>query len=177
MNTAYELFVHGLRDMLNAENKLTKALTEQQLESNSTELQEAFARHRRQTEQQAVRLLEIFNEIAEVPEQADCRGIAGLIEEKQEFMKEHPTGDLLDLFNVSGAIKVERYQISAYESLINLASRLGLVDAVGKLSQSLAEEQQTLEKMRTFGRQLKPAELGYKPIGLEVEGGLPYKAA
>jgi ferritin-like metal-binding protein YciE len=177
MNTAFELFVHELRDMLNAENKLTRALTEQELESTRPDLRQAFADHRKQTEQQAVRLLDIFREIGEIPSQAECKGIAGLVEEKQEFMKHHPSRDVLDIFNVAAAIKVERYEISAYESLILLAHQLRLINAVQKLDQSLIEEQQTLEEMRNFSREFQIRELGYKPLGQQIEGGLPRKAA
>lgn len=54
------------------------------------------------------------------------------------------------------AIKLERYEISSYESLIRLAELLKQTRLVRLLKQNLREEEQTLKKMTTFATKLKP---------------------
>ena len=66
----------------------------------------------------------------------------------------------MDIFNVVAATKVERYEISSYESLIRLAQLMGHKKAVKLLNQNLKEEQQTLKKMESFSKKLKPENLG-----------------
>ena len=50
MQTAPELFIHELSDILDAEHNLLEALQQQAEESSRPELQKAFESHRKQTE-------------------------------------------------------------------------------------------------------------------------------
>ena len=160
MQTARDLFVHELQDMLDGEQKLVEALTEQEEASTNDQLEKAFASHRAQTEGQVERLREVFELIGEEPEETECKGIKGLIEEVHAFMEESPTEDLVDAFNVGAAIKVESYEINAYESLVDMADDLGFDKAKKLLNQNLKEEEQTLKKMEGFQKKIKPENLG-----------------
>ncbi|HLH08639.1 MAG TPA: DUF892 family protein [Terriglobales bacterium] len=160
MQTAHEFFVHELQDMLDAEQKLVQALGEQAEESSRPDLQKAFQSHLQQTEKQVERLQQVFESIDAEAEETECKGLMGLIEEHDSFKEEDPSEDLLDIFNVGAATKVERYEISAYEGLIRLAEMMGHKKAVKLLNQNLKEEQQTLKKMESFGKKLKPANMG-----------------
>ena len=102
----------------------------------------------------------MFESIEEEPEETECKGLKGLIEEHDNFKEEEPSEDLMDIFNVVAATKVERYEISSYESLIRLAQLMGHKKAVKLLNQNLKEEQQTLKKMEGFSKKLKPENLG-----------------
>ena len=180
MQNAYELFLAELRNMLNAENKLVQVLGEQASETKRGDLRQAFDDHRRQTERQAERLVEIFRLLGESPEQADSKGIDGLKKEKQELMKKDPTQELLDYVNVTAGIKVERYEMSAYDSLIMLARELGMQHSADLLKQNLNEEQATEKKLQHFLGMVKPTTLGIdvkKPERTVPEGGLPGKVA
>jgi ferritin-like metal-binding protein YciE len=160
MQTARDLFVHEVQDMFDAEQRLVEALGEQEQESSRPELRKAFASHREQTENQVERLREVFEQIGEQPEETECKGIKGLIEEHEAFKEEDPSEELLDIFNVGAAIKVESYEINAYESLVKLGRELGFKKGVNLLNQNLKEEQQTLKKMEMFSTKLKPSDLG-----------------
>jgi ferritin-like metal-binding protein YciE len=116
----------------------------------------AFESHRAQTEKQVQRLEQVFESISAEPKETECAGIRGLIQEHENFKQERPSEDLLDIFNVGAATKIERYEISAYESLIRLAREMGHRKAVQLLNQNLKEEQQTLKKMEGFSKKLKP---------------------
>jgi ferritin-like metal-binding protein YciE len=161
MQTAHELFVHELGDMLDAEQKLVEALGKQAEESSRPELQKAFQSHQAQTRKQVERLQQVFEAIGEEPEETECKGIKGLIEEHDTFKEEEdPAEDLMDIFNVGAAEKVESYEICAYESLIRLAGEMGHSKAEKLLNQNLKEEQQTLKKMQAFSKKLKPENMG-----------------
>jgi ferritin-like metal-binding protein YciE len=161
MQTAHELFIHELTDMLDAEQNLVEALGKQAEESSRPELQKAFQSHQAQTEKQVERLRQVFEELGEQPEDAECKGIRGLIDEHDTFLQqEDPAEDLVDIFNVGAAEKVESYEICAYESLIRMADLMGHTKASKLLNQNLKEEQQTLKKMQSFSKKLKPENLG-----------------
>ena len=171
MQTAHEFFVHELKDMFDAEHQLLEALGKQAEESDRPELKKAFESHRAQTEKQVQRLEQAFESIGEEPEEAECAGIRGLIQEHENFKEEDPSKDLLDIFNVGAATKVERYEISSYESLIRLAGLMGHRKAVQLLNQNLKEEQQTLKKMEAFSKKLKPENMGMGEEEEEESGG------
>ena len=148
MQTAHEFFLHELSDMLDAERKILNALEEQANESTNPQLQKAFQQHREQTQGQVERLETCFEELDEEPEETECAGIKGLIEEHDNMKDEDPSDDILDIFNAVAASKVERYEITAYESLIRLADMMEHTKVSRLLKQNLREEEQTLKKVK-----------------------------
>jgi ferritin-like metal-binding protein YciE len=160
METAREFFLHELRDMLDAENNLVEALGKQAEEASRPELKKAFESHREQTETHVERLQQAFEEIGEQAEKSECHGIRGLIEEHDAFKEENPSEDLLDIFNVAAGLKVERYEMTAYEGLVRLANELGEKKIGQLLTRTLREEQQTAKKMEGFSKKLKPEQPG-----------------
>lgn len=161
MQTAHELFLHELADMLDAERKLVDALSEQADGAENQQLAKAFAAHQKQTEKQVERLEQVFEQLGEEPQDTECKGMAGLLEELETFkQEEEPSPDILDVFSIGAAAKVESYEICAYESLIELARDMGHNKAVRLLQQNLKEEQQTLKKMQSFSKKIKPAQSG-----------------
>jgi ferritin-like metal-binding protein YciE len=160
MQTAHELFLHELADMLDAERKLVDALGEQAEGASNSQLQKAFSSHQAQTEKQVERLEQVFETLNEQPEETECKGLKGLLEELETFKEEDPAPDILDVFSIGAAAKVESYEINAYESLIELASDMGHNKAVKLLQQNLKEEQQTLKKMQELSKKIKPEQSG-----------------
>ncbi len=168
MQTAHELFIHELQDMLDAEQQLVEALGEQADESSRPDLQKAFQSHQEQTQKQVERLHQVFESLGEEPEEVECKGIRGLIEEHNHFKEEEdPAEDIMDTFNAGAAEKVESYEICAYEGLVRLAQQMGHKKAEKLLSQNLKEEQQTLKKMQGFSKKLK-----LENMGMEEEEGM-----
>jgi ferritin-like metal-binding protein YciE len=164
MQTAHELFLHELADILDGERRLVEALEEQANNASRPELKRAFESHRNQTQKQIERLEQAFESIGEEPEQTQCKGLLGLIEEYRSFAEEDPAGDILDIFSAGAAEKVEKYEISSYESLIRMARQMKHTKAAQLLSQNLKEEQQTLKKMQEFGKKLKPENMGMEEM-------------
>ena len=161
MQTAHELFIHELQDMLSAERQLIEALKEQEERATAADLKKALSSHRDQTEGQAERLEQCFEEIGEEPEETECEGIAGLLEEYKTFVEEEdPSDDILDTVTISAASKVESYEINAYNSLIRLADDMGHTKVVRLLNQNLKEEQQTHSKLEKLASKIKPQDLG-----------------
>src|SRR5437762_5413313 len=120
MSTIEELFEHELKDMYGAETSLLDALEQMAGESSDREIKKAFTQHRRETQGQIKRLEKIFKTLGQKPEAETCPGIEGLIKEKKAFARERPTPQLLEFFNIGAGQKAERYEITAYENLIDM---------------------------------------------------------
>lgn len=153
--TARELFEHELRDAYDAEHRMVDSLKEMSSKVTDPELSKGFDMHRQQTQRQIERLETVFSSIGESPQRESCEGIQGLIEEFKTFTKEEdPSTEVLNLFASVSAKKVEHYEIVAYESLMQLATQLGLRDAQAALRENLAEELSTADQLQGMSEKL-----------------------
>lgn len=151
MDNLYDLFEHELKDIYDAEHRLVKALEAQASEVASSQVGDAFEAHREETRTQIKRLERVFSLLDIEAERQTCHGIVGLLREREEFIKEDPSIEVLQLFNLGTASKVERYEIAAYEGLIRLAEELDVdEDVIGLLTETLEEEEATLETIEGF---------------------------
>jgi ferritin-like metal-binding protein YciE len=158
MQTIEELFEHELKDMYSAEHSLLNALEQMASESSDRDIRKAFTQHRKETQGQIKRLEKIFKAMGQKPEAETCPGIEGLIKEKKAFMREKPSDELLEFYNIGAAQKTERYEITAYENLVDMADKLGMTDAVDLLEQTLQEEEATLNKLKAIASEFDVAD-------------------
>jgi len=150
METIEELFEHELQDIYSAEQSLLDALEQMANESSDREIRKGFTQHRKETQGQIKRLEKIYKTLGRKPETSSCPGIEGLIKEKKAFMREKPSDELLEFYNIGAAQKVERYEITAYEGLIDMAEKLAMSDVVDLLEQNLQEEEMALNKLKSI---------------------------
>ena len=158
MQTIEELFEHELQDIYSAEQSLLDALEQMAQESSDREIKRGFMQHRKETQGQIKRLEKIYKSLGQKPESGSCPGVEGLIKEKKLFMREKPSGELLEFYNIGAAQKVERYEITAYESLVDMAEKLGMSDVVDLLEQNLQEEETALNRLKAIASEFDVAE-------------------
>jgi len=174
MTSTRELFVHSLTDILDAEKKINTAMSRLVKKVSNESLAELMKQHQQETEGQIQRLEEVFANLEEKPKRKTCEGMAGLLAEAQEFFKtEKPDDAVSDLFLSDCARKIEHYEISEYQDLIEMARHLDLNECVGPLEETLREEREMLEKLHDLGRELlaqMPAEEEQEEE-LEMAGG------
>jgi ferritin-like metal-binding protein YciE len=152
MTTLNELFDHELKDLYYAEHQLVEALQTLGDESSDSEIKKAFQSHRKETQGHIKRLDQVFKNLGEKPSAETCPGIDGLLKEKKAFAKEKPSEEILDFFNLGAAQKAERYEITAYETLIEMAAALGRSAIVTQLEANLQEEETALQKLKSLAK-------------------------
>lgn len=148
ITTMHGLFEHELEDIYYAEQKLVKALSKLEKESDNFDSKEAFRMHREETENHVKRLEQVFQSFGMKPRSKKCDGIMGLIKENDVVLRLRPIQKIKDLVILGSASKIERYEISAYENLIWLAQKHDMNDVVPLLEENLREEQAALEKVK-----------------------------
>jgi ferritin-like metal-binding protein YciE len=169
MESAREFFAHELSDMLDAERKILEIIEEAQGDVQNEQFRKALEQHYKQTKGQINRLEQCFQELDEEPQEAECKGIEGLRQERESFMQEEPSEELLQMFTVGATTKVEHYEIAAYNSLVDLGTKLGLKKGVRLLQQNLREEEQMLKKAEGIAKKLKPSITGFEQEEEEEE--------
>lgn len=149
-----DLFIHELRDTLDAERQLTKALPKLAKAAESEQLRAAFEEHLAVTEEQITRLEKIFESLDKAARGKHCAGMEGLITEGSDLVKEEDPSPARDAALIGAAQKAEHYEIAAYGTLATYARILGMDDAVELLETTLAEEKETDEKLTSIASEL-----------------------
>ena len=147
METTNDLFHHELKDIYFAVHELTTVYDRMANETVDDDIRVFFEGHLSETSTHIERLFDVFNATGRPPETVRCQGIEGLLEEWTEFTDKAPAGPLHDYYNLTTAIKTERYELSAYRSLINIASRQDHSEAADLLQANLDENEQALDEL------------------------------
>jgi ferritin-like metal-binding protein YciE len=142
------LLVDQLRDIYDAEKRLTKAIPKLAKKASNDELRSALEEHLQETEGQIARLEEAFEHLGERAKGKPCAGMRGIIEEGDEHVGEdYEDDDLRDAVIIGSAQRVEHYEIAAYGTAIAHARLLQQDDIVQLLEETLEEEKATDAKL------------------------------
>ena len=147
MKTLSELFLHCLRDMYYAEQKILKKLPDMAAKATSDELQDAFDTHATETQEHVTRLEQIFEFLGENPKAQTCPAIDWILEEGKDMTSEVKDDELLDIALISVAQKVEHYEIGTYRTMAAYAEALWHMDVVDLLEETLEEEEDAEERL------------------------------
>jgi ferritin-like metal-binding protein YciE len=148
MSVLREAFVDELKDLLDAERQLLKALPKMAEAAENDQLRAAFEQHEQETRQQISRLGQVFEAFEEQAQGKHCKGMEGLIEEAEELIEEEEGDAAL----IAAAQKAEHYEISAYGTLAAWAVALGQEQAAQVLNETLQEERETDKKLTAIAQ-------------------------
>jgi ferritin-like metal-binding protein YciE len=142
------LLIEQLKDIYDAEKRLTKAIPKLIKKSTNDELKTAFKNHLGETEEHVSRLEQAFEQLDMAAKAKTCAAMKGLIEEGDEHAGEDYDDDgLRDAAIIGAAQRVEHYEIAAYGTAIAHARLLELDDVVSLLEETLGEEKAADEKL------------------------------
>jgi ferritin-like metal-binding protein YciE len=136
-----------LRDLLDAEQQLTKVLPDFAARASTPALRMAFEHHLRETEGQIKRLKQAFDVLGETAQPKRCEGMHGLIREGNTVVSTTPEGALRDAVMITSAQKVEHYEMAAYGTARTYATVLGEPRVASLLEDTLSEEKRADTKL------------------------------
>ncbi|MEZ5775683.1 MAG: ferritin-like domain-containing protein [Hyphomicrobiaceae bacterium] len=147
-----DLFVHTLKDMYYAENRISKSLPNMISKASDEKLRNGFEKHLDETRSHVERLDRVFGLIDQAPEGLDCPAIDGIIDEAEQVASEVGDNNVLDAALIASAQAVEHYEITRYGSLVSWAKQLGHEEVANLLHQTLEEERATDEKLTQLAK-------------------------
>jgi ferritin-like metal-binding protein YciE len=154
------LYVNELKDLLDAEKQLVKALPKMAKATTSSELRSGIEHHLEQTKGHAKRIEQILEALGEEPKGKKCKGMNGIIAEGKEILDEDYEGAVRDAGIISAAQRVEHYEVGAYGCVREYAQLLGENEAVSLLGQTLEEEKETDKKLSDMAHSINQQSLG-----------------
>jgi ferritin-like metal-binding protein YciE len=149
-----DLFVHELSDAMSAEQQILKMLPELQKEALHPELKQALKDHETETKGHVRNLQAVFTNLGEKPEVTTCYGVKGLADEHQAMHEEHPSPEMLEMANLSGAEKTEHYEMVMYTGLIQMARDLGEKESADLLKENLDQEKAMAKRVAALAKEI-----------------------
>ncbi len=143
MESLRDLLIEQLRDLYDAEQRITKALPKMEKAATSSQLKAAFQKHLKETEGHVNRLEKVFEKLGEKPKAKTCKAMEGLIAEGEEMIKEKAEPDVHDAALIAAAQRVEHYEMAGYGTVKAYAKLLKENECVKLLDETLSEEMAT----------------------------------
>jgi len=140
IETLSDLFVHNLKDVLYAERRILKALPKMERKATDARLKAALTSHRDETEDQILRLEEVFESLGKPARGARCDAMVGLLDEAEALMADIDDPETMDAAIISLAQAVEHYEIARYGTLVAWAKQLALPKVAALLKTTLDQE-------------------------------------
>jgi len=147
LDTLEELLEHELKDLYDAEHRITEPLPKMAEKATNPSLKKAFQNHLRQTEKHIERLNSVCEHRGIEPQREKCDAIVGLIKEGSEVLSAEGDNDVLDAALIAAAQRVEHYEIAGYGTARTFAQQLSDDYSAELLEQTLDEEKSTDQQL------------------------------
>jgi ferritin-like metal-binding protein YciE len=140
LNSLEDLLVDQLKDLYDAEHRLTEALPKMAEASYTPALRQAFLSHLEQTKNHVLRLDQAFADLGQQPERETCQAMKGLISEGSQVIDAKGDSIVKDAALIAAAQRVEHYEMAGYGSARTFAQQLNLPNVAALLQRTLDEE-------------------------------------
>lgn len=156
------LFIDELEKIYWTEKVLIKAFPKMIKNSTAPLLLKGLSNRLEKTNEQIIRLEEIFNILGESPVAVKCKAMDELIIEAEDLIEHTYEGTVRDACIIAADQKIEHYKIGAYSTLYSFATILREENIADLLFQTLDED-------TAAGEQL--TQIAESAITLETEDG------
>jgi ferritin-like metal-binding protein YciE len=145
--TLRDLYVDHLQDLYSSEAQILDILPKFIDRASHVRLRDGFQQHLEQTRQHVTRLEQIARRLNEPPRVKTCKGMAGVVKDGEEMLKEGGDQDVVDAALIAAAQRIEHYEIAAYGCARTFAQALGFEEDADLLQRSLDEEGETNRRL------------------------------
>ena len=142
LDSLRKLYFDQLQQLHSAETQITEALPKMIQSATEPQLKNALQTHLQETKGHVARLEQILNEAKGSVDSKKSKGMAALITEGEDVIKDAADQSVRDAGIIAAAQKVEHYEIAAYGTVRQFAWVLGENAAAGVLDMTLKEEGQ-----------------------------------
>ena len=140
LDSLRKLYFDQLQQLHSAETQITDALPKMIEAATEPQLKNALQTHLQETRGHVARLEQILNQAQGSVESKKCKGIAALISEGEDVIKDATDESVRDAGIISAAQRVEHYEMAAYGTVRTFAEILGNESQADLLDQTLEEE-------------------------------------
>jgi ferritin-like metal-binding protein YciE len=140
LDSLRKLYIDQLRQLHSAETQITEALPKMIQSATDPQLKNALQTHLQETRGHVSRLDQILNQATGSVESKKSKGMAALIGEGEDIIKDAADNSVRDAGIIAAAQKVEHFEMAAYGTVRTFAEILGNDAQAALLDQTLEEE-------------------------------------
>jgi ferritin-like metal-binding protein YciE len=140
LDSLRKLYLDQLQQLHSAETQITEALPKMIDAATEPQLKNALQTHLQETRGHVARLEQILQQAMGSFDSKKCKGIAALITEGEDIIKDATDESVRDAGIIGAAQKVEHYEIAAYGTVRTFAEILGNDSQAELLDLTLEEE-------------------------------------
>jgi ferritin-like metal-binding protein YciE len=140
LDSLRKLYVDQLQQLHSAETQITEALPKMIQSATEPQLKNALQTHLQETRGHVARLEQILNQATGSVDSKKSKGMAALITEGEDVIKDAADNSVRDAGIIAAAQKVEHYEMAAYGTVRTFAEILGHDAQAALLDQTLEEE-------------------------------------
>ncbi len=140
LDSLRKLYFDQLQHLHSAETQISEALPKMIDAATEPQLKQALQTHLQETRGHVARLEQILNQAKGSVDSKKSKGIAALITEGEDVIKDAVDTSVRDAGIIAAAQKVEHYEIAAYGTVRTFAEILGNDAQATLLDQTLEEE-------------------------------------
>lgn len=175
------LLTATIKQDYDSEKRVLKNLDEMIAHAESDQLRHHFEHHKEETQHQIERLdkvskileqdleryktnedkslvdktIELLKNVIHYAPEAKCHGMQGILEDGHMMLKMFAKTPISDDVIIAAALKVEHFEIAAYEMICNAADQLGQHQVSAILKESLQEEKSMADKLMRLAEERK----------------------
>ncbi len=135
-----QLYLDQLEHLHSAETQITKALPKMIEKATDPQLKQALETHLQETRGHVTRLEQILQERAGKVDSKKNKGIAGLITEGEDLIRDANDESVRDAGIIAAVQRVEHYEMASYGTVRTFAQLLGENRDAEVLNKTLDEE-------------------------------------
>lgn len=129
ITTLRELYLDGLRDIYDAENRIVNTLPKVAKAASDSGLRDGLQQHLEETKGHVKGLEQVFGNAKEKASGKTCDGMKGILAEGESGMSDCNNDAVRDAGIIAAAQRVEHYEMAVYGSLRTWADQLGDADS------------------------------------------------
>ncbi|HYF08144.1 MAG TPA: DUF892 family protein [Acetobacteraceae bacterium] len=153
MEQIQDMLIEQLKDAVSAEKQAVQGMKKMLRKVSDETLRQGIEAHMVQSEEQQRRAERALEAMGDKPGRKVCEAMKGLNEELSGAAEDFEKGPVRDLAIIAMLQKIEHYEIASYGTMAELARALGEEEVAQLVSQTLAEEKETDERLTQVTRE------------------------
>lgn len=153
LDSPKDLFLYELSMIYDGEKRIIGLLDEASGAVDDGTLADMLRSHQQETRQQSRILDGCFEELGTSPQEVTCGPIEAMHKEYTEFVDSEPSPDVLAMFVMGGASKIEHFEIATYRGLIGKAMLMDKPHIAQELQGILVQEEATAGKVERYAHE------------------------
>ena len=154
MQSAQDLLLFDLSYMHVFEQHNVETLQQLVQEVSSEEARQPLQHHLEETREQVQLLEQIFQILGQQPQPVTPHAVQGLKQDHDTFGSKKPSPEVLTMFDLGAAAKVEHMEVACYRGLLTKAQAMGQQEVAGILQRILKQEEDAVAEIESAIQQL-----------------------